>query len=264
MKKSLQALSLLVSFSAIADVQLNNLSKKDVENVTAEFGANFAHTAVAAPETDGIWGVEVGIVGGKTSSPNFSDVIDSSGGKGSDFQSLYHAGLMGRIHLPFDLFAEMTILPEQEISDVKIKNNTFSVGWNAGRSLGLPLDIALGFDYGKGEVNFSQDADATTTPPTPATDINFSTKTTVYWLGVSKSFWIVTPYVKVGQSKIDGELKADADIFGYTASTKENVSLSGTFVAGGINFQLAILKLGVEASQIQDTNRFSGKLSLDF
>ncbi len=264
MKNSFLFLSLMISFSAAADIQLNNLSKDDVEKVSVEFGGNFAHTAVAAPETDGIWGLEIGVIGGKTDSPRFSDVINASGGKGTDFKSLYHAGVMGRVHLPFDLFAEMTILPEQKISDVKIKNNTFSVGWNAGGFFGLPLDIALGFDYGSGQVSFHQDADATTTPQTPATDINFTTKTKVYWIGVSKSFWIITPYVKVGQSKIDGELKADADIFGYSASTKENVSMSGSFLAGGVNFQLAILKLGIEASQIQEARRLSGKLSLDF
>lgn len=264
MKKSLLALSVLLSFSAYADIQLNNLSKDDVEDVTVEFGGNFAHTAVAAPETDGAWGVEVGVFGGKTKSPNFSDVIKASGGNGSDFESLYHAGVMGRVHLPFDLFAEITILPEQEISDVKIKNNTFSVGWNAGGFFGLPVDVAVGFDYGKGEVSFHQDADATTTPPTPATDVSFTSKTKVYWVGVSKTFAIVTPYVKVGTSNIDGELKADASIFGYTANTKETVSLSGTFLAGGVNLQLAFLKLGVEASQIQDARRFSGKLSFDF
>lgn len=261
MKKPLLALSLLVSFSAYsATIQLDNLSKDDVKDVSREFGGNFAHTAVAAPETDGLWGVEVGLVGGRTKSPNFSDVIDASGGNGSDFKNIYHAGLMARAHFPLDLFVEATLLPEQEFSDVKIKSQTFGIGWNFGSYFSLPVDVAVGIDRGNGELSFHQAAAGAV----PEANVDFKTKTTVYWIGVSKSFWIVTPYLKVGTSKIEGDLSADASILGYTSSTKENVSLSGSFLAGGLNFQLLFLKLGVEASQVQDARRLSGKLSFDF
>lgn len=260
MKKYLVPLALLFSFSAFSQVQIDNLTKDDVKDVTAEFGGNFAHTVVAAPETDGGWGVEVGIVAGKTKSPNFSDVVNQAGGEGDDFKSVYHAGVMGRVHFPFDLFAEVSVLPEQDFDDVKIKSTTFGVGWNVGGFFGLPLDVAIGLDQGRGEVNFHQDADGTT----PEADVQFKTKTTIYWVGVSKSFWIVTPYAKIGQSRIEGDLDATASIFTYSAKQSESVSLSGGFYAIGANFQLGFLKLGVEGSQIQDTRRFSGKLSFDF
>lgn len=261
MKRLLLTIPLLVSFSAYSQsIQLNNLSKDDVEDVSVEFGGNFAHTAVAAPETDGAWGIEIGVVGGKTKSPNFSDVIKASGGDGSDFESVYHAGAMARVHLPGDLFAEVSLLPEQEIDDVKIKSQSFSVGWNVGGFFNLPVDVAIGFDQARGEVNFHQDASGGGVEA----DVKFKTKTTVYWVGLSKSFWIVTPYVKAGTSTIDGDLRATGNILGYSASNKESVSMSGTFLAGGVNFQLGFIKLGVEASQIQDARRFSGKLSFDF
>ena len=263
MKKLLLTLPFLVSFSAYSQsIQLNNLSKDDVEDVSVEFGGNFAHTAVAAPETDGGWGIEVGVVGGKTKSPNFSDVIKASGGNGSDFESVYHAGAMARVHLPMDFFAEVSFLPEQEIDDVKIKSQSFSVGWNLGGYFNLPVDVAIGFDQARGQVNFHQDLDASS--GTPEADVEFKTKTSVYWIGLSKSFWIVTPYIKAGTSTIDGDLNATGNILGYSASNKEKVSMSGTFLAGGLNFQLGFIKLGVEASQIQDARRFSGKLSFDF
>ena len=58
MKKSLALLASVLSFSEFAaDPQFADISKKDVENVSKEFGTNFAHTAVAAPETDGLWSV---------------------------------------------------------------------------------------------------------------------------------------------------------------------------------------------------------------
>lgn len=265
MKKSLLALSLVLAAPAAysQSIQITDLTKDDVEDVSVEFGGNFAHTAVAAPETDGGWGIEVGVVGGKTKSPNFSDVVDASGGDGSDFTSVYHAGAMARVHLPFDIFAEATMLPEQDFDDVKIKSQSFSVGWNAGGFFNLPVDVAIGFDYGTGEVNFHQDADIPNN--VPDTDVTLETKTNVYWVGVSKSFWLITPYAKVGQARIEGELSADADILGYKlGATNEKVTMSGTFLAAGLNFQLLFIKLGAEVSQIQDARRFSGKLSFDF
>jgi hypothetical protein len=263
MKKSLCALSLCLTFSAFADVpQFSNLSKSDVEDVSKEFGANFSHTSVAAPETSGLWGIEVGVVGGKTKSPDFSDVIDSSGGDGSDFKNIYHGGLMARAHFPFDLFLEATVLPEQEISDVKVKSRSFGLGWNFGEFFNLPLDLAIGLDHGMGEVKFHQDQNIPTS--TPDSDIKLKTKTTVYWLGASKTFAFFTPYVKAGVSKIQGDLDATGAILGYTASTSETVNLSGGYAALGANFQLLFFKLGLEGSQIQNTKKVSAKFSFDF
>ena len=262
MKKFL-AISLLLSMSAYAaDPVFSDLTKKDVEDVSMEFGGNFAHTAVAAPETDGLWGIEIGAVGGQTESKKFADVIDASGGDGSDFKSLYHAAVMARAHFPFDLFVEATMLPEQEFSDVKAKSSSFGVGWNIGRFASLPLDIAVGADFSTGEVKFHQDADIPNS--IPESDIKLETKTTVYWVGISKTFAFFTPYAKVGTSRIEGDLNATGQILGYTSATKESVNLSGSFLALGANVQLFFIKLGVEGSQIQDTKRVSGKLSFDF
>lgn len=262
MKKYLIGFTLLLSLPAFSQVQIDNLTKDDVEDVSAEFGGNFAHTAVAAPETDGIWGIEVGLVAGKTKSPNFSDVVEDAGGDGGEFKSVYHAGVMGRAHFPGDIFAEVSFLPEQEFDDVKIKSQSFSLGWNAGAFFGLPLDLAVGIDRGNGEVNFHQDEDLTS--GSPEADVKFETTTTVMWLGVSKTFWFVTPYAKIGTSKIEGELDATAQILTFGGGQKEEVELSGKFLAAGANVELGLIKLGIEASQIGDVRRASAKLSFDF
>ena len=261
MKKLILPIIMLLSFPTFAqDIQLRDLSKDDVEDVSKEFGANFAHTTVAAPETNGLWGIEVGVIAGTSQSPNFSDVVDASGGDGDDFKRVYHAGLMARVHFPLEIFVEATVLPEREIEDVKIKSNSFGIGWNAGAFFNLPLDIAVGIDRGNGEINFSQEAQGSD----PATDITLETQTTNMWIGVSKTFLIVTPYIKYGQSKIDADLKADASIFGFTASRSQSVDTNGSYLAVGANLELGFLKLGLEGSQIQQVRRTSVKLSLDF
>ncbi len=84
------------------------------------------------------------------------------------------------------------------------------------------------------------------------------------WVGVSKTFAIVTPYLKVGTSTVDGDLNAVAGVFDQSGQTSESVSSNGGYFAAGVNLQLLLFRLGVEATQMQDTQRISGKLSLAF
>jgi len=257
MKKSVIFLSALLSFSAMAaGPQLDNLSKDDVEDLSQEFGGNFAHTVVAAPETSGLFGIEVGVVAGQTSAPKFKDLIEENGGKGSDFESLYYAGLAARAHFPLELFVEASILPEQEISDITISNTSYGVGWNFGGFFNFPLDLAVGVNRAGSEISFKQ------TTPVNAT-VNLETTTTNYWIGASKSFFLFTPYFKVGTSSIDGDLKATADIF-EGVKTSQSVETTGGYFALGTHINLLILKLGLEYSQVQDVKRVAGKLSFSF
>lgn len=257
MKKLLPFALALMSLPALSqNIQFDDLSKSDVENVAREFSANFAHTGVSAPETDGLWGVEVGLIAGQSSSPDLKDVISDSGGDGSDFKNIYHAGLMARGHFPFDLFAELTVLPEQEISDVKIKNTSFELGWNAGAFFNLPLDLAIAVNRSNSDISFKQDQPVDN-------KIDLESKTTMVWVGVSKTFLFVTPYLKVGTVKADSDLKANVSVLNYSSDQKESVTNDGGYLALGANLQFAFFKLGLEASQIMEVKRATLKLSFD-
>lgn len=256
MKHFLSLAVAFVSLSAFAaGPQFNNLSKSQVEDIAREFSANFAHTGVSAPETDGLWGVEVGIVAGKSKSPDLSDAIDDSGGDGSDFESLYHAGVMARAHFPFDIFAEMSLLPEREINDVKIKNSSFEIGWNAGGFFSLPVDLAIGLNIANSDLSFKQ------TQPV-ASEISIESKTKMAWIGVSKTFLFVTPYLKLGKAKSESDVKSTQPA--VFADGNQTVDNSGGYLALGANLQFAFLKLGFEASQIMSVKRASAKISFDF
>jgi len=256
MKHFLSLALTFVSVSAFASgPQFDNLSKSEVEDVAREFSANFSHTGVSAPETDGLWGIEVGVLAGKSTSPDLKDVIDSSGGKGSDFKNLYHAGVMARAHFPFDLFAEVTLLPERDFDDVTVKNSTFEIGWNAGGFFNLPLDLAIGLNRANSDISFKQ-----TTPV--ASEISLESKTTIAWVGVSKTFLFVTPYLKLGTVKAESDVKSTQPA--VFADGNQTVDNSGGYLALGANLQFAFLKLGFEASQIMSVKRASAKLSFDF
>jgi hypothetical protein len=246
--------------------QLENLSTSDVEKVGNEFAVNFAHTTVSAPETDGLWGIEVGIMGGTTRSPNLKKVINSSGGEGEDFKSIYHAGVIARAHFPFDIFLEGSILPEREISDVEVSSGSIGGGWNAGAFFGLPLDLAVGGSTSTGKVSFDQEP--TTSIPSEAT-ITVDTKTTLLWVGASKKFLFITPYAKVGYAHTQAEIKVDTEvgngtIFADTNKQNEEVDKNGGYLALGANLQLTILKIGLEFNQMNGVKTATGKLSLDF
>ena len=261
MKKSLAALLSVCSLSVFANPQFDNITRKDVKNVSEEFGTNFAHTVVAAPETNGLWGIEVGVMAGTSRSPEFKKVIDRSGGDGSDFKNIYNGGIIGRVHAPFDLFAEFSYLPEQEFDDVKGKSSSFGLGWNLGGFFNWPVDVAIGMGYGTGDVSFHQASNGATVPEA---DIELKTKTSLYYVAVSKTFLFFTPYAKVGIAQIKGDLDASAEIFNITGRTSESVDLNGSYLALGANIDVFFLRFGVEASQIHDVSKLAGKLSFAF
>lgn len=259
MKKFLPLSLMLFATSAFAqDIQFDNLSKSDVENVSREFAATFSHTGVSAPETDGLWGVEVGVIAGQSKSPDLKDVIDASGGKGSDFKNLYHAGVMARAHFPFDIFAELTILPERDFDDVTVSNKSFELGWNAGGFFNLPLDLAVAVNRTNSEISFKQEISNVDNK------IDLETITTMYWIGVSKTFLFVTPYLKIGRAKTDADLKSTVSVLQGSTDTKISSDPSGGYLALGANLQFAFFKLGAEFSQIMDVKRTSAKISFDF
>jgi hypothetical protein len=270
MKKFMFPLLAMLAVPAFAtDIQLNNLSQSDVDKVTTEFATNFSHTAVAAPETDGAWGVEVGIVGGATGSPRLKKVINEAGGEGKDFKTLYHAGVMARAHFPLDLFAELNILPEKEISDVTVSNKSFGLGWNAGGFFGLPVDLAVGANISSSNMEFDTVIDNASTGNIPVdSKIKLDSKTRVLYVAVSKTFWFVTPYVKVGTAHQDSDIKVKGTgtVFNtsVTAGQKADADVNGGYFVAGANLQFALFKLGFEFGQTMGVKRASGKLSLDF
>lgn len=267
MKKLVTGLFLMTAFAAHAEnPKFENLSKNDVEKVANEFAMNFAHTVVNAPETNGMWGVEVGVMAGRTSSPELKKVVDNAGGDGDDFKNIYHAGLLARAHFPLDIFLEASVLPEREISDVKVAAKSLGLGWNAGAFFGLPLDLAIGVSASSSNVEFNQQTTVGATPTD--TKIGVDSKTRNIWIGASKTFLFVTPYIKVGRirSESDVDTTVAGNVFGQDISGQDSVdvSTSGGYLALGANLEFTIFKLGFEASKLAGVSRATAKFSLDF
>ncbi|MGE3609019.1 MAG: hypothetical protein AB7I27_05485 [Bacteriovoracaceae bacterium] len=269
--KSLFAMALSICSVSLfaATLELDQLSKDDVKKVGNEFSSNFSHTTVAAPETDGLWGVEVGVAGGTTSSPRLQQVVDDTGGNGSDFKTLYHAGLIGRVHVPFELFLEANILPERTFSNVTVKNRSFGLGWNAGSYFNLPLDLAIGYNFSNADMSFDQTINNSSTGNTDVdATIKVAGKSSISWIGVSKTFLFFTPYFKAGLAKTDTDVSVDASgsasIFSFSSSQSQSTSSSGGYAALGANLQFFFMRLGFEASQMIGVKSATAKLSIAF
>lgn len=261
MKTLLAALVLIPCLALAADPALNNLTKAEVRDIANEIAVNLSHSAVAAPETEGLWGIEVGLVGGRTRSPELSDKVEDSGGDGDDFENIPHGGLLVRGHFPLDLFAEVMVLPTVKASDFEVSSRSFAVGWNAGGFFTWPVDVAVAAEFSSANFEFDQVVNSVDT------NTQFETKSRRLWIGVSKTFLtFLTPYAKFGGFSSDSDIKVDGTqtIFNYTASQKQSVSSSGGYGALGLNIDVLLLRLGLEVSRSADVGRASAKLSLAF
>jgi hypothetical protein len=261
--KLMLALALLCTSALAEPPTLQNLTKSEVEDVSKEFAANFSHTTVSAPTTEGIWGLEAGILAGRIASPALKEVVDSAGGEGSDFSYTYHAGVFARAHFPLDLFAELTYLPAMTIEEVDVENKSIGFGWNAGGFFGLPLDLAIGAAFSNAEVSYTQGA----TPSFPGeSQIKVTPKSQMYFVGMSKQFLFFTPYAKAGvaRSTTDVSVNTNFPLFSFTNDQSETLTSTGFYGVIGANVQLLFLRLGIEAARILDVQTLTGKLSLSF
>jgi hypothetical protein len=261
----------LCSFNLYAQTpEIDDLSKGDLKDIATEFSANFAHTTVSAPHTKGIFGFEVGLIAGLTNTSKLADLVKEQGGESDDFKRMPHAGLMARVHIPMQFFVEATMLPKFEVSDVEVSNMSLGGGWNMGRFLNWPLDVSFAVEMSKSELGYEQVINNTSTGNTDVNaDISFKSSTTTYWVGFSKRFIFVTPYLKVGGAKMDSDIEIDTaggtgTIFAFSTGQSASADNTGGYFAVGANIHLLFMNLGFEASKIMDIGRATGKLSFEF
>ncbi len=253
-------LATTIQLASAADIALQNLSKDEVNDLSNEFSANFSHTVVAAPETEGAFGVEVGLAAGLTTSDTFKKLINEAGENGDDYGKLPHAGLIARVHFAFDIFAELNYLPSYDSDELSLESRSFAVGWNLGNFFSFPLDVAVGVNMSQSELSYQQVISSVNT------DVTFENSTRTLWVGVSKNVLFLTPYAKLGTISNETDLKVDGSttILDFTSSTSYNATDSGMYLAAGLNVQLLAFRLGAEYSKINDINRMSAKLSIAF
>ena len=255
--------SALSSPSFAASWSFQNLTQDDVDKVMREMSANTTMHSVLPPSALGsIFGFELGVVGGRTSSPGIDEIakrVDASASVGQ----IIHAGLVGAVTTPIALTVEATYLPTIETTELRYSQYALGLKWTLSDKLIpiLPLNLALRGFMAKSELNWKQ----------TQSGVEFKAVSDLQVSGLqlllSPKLWVVEPYVGVGVASSNGKFTqsgtAPVPIFADSSTEKESKN-STTQLLVGLDVRLLVLGLGVEYMKAFGSDSVTGKLSFKF
>jgi hypothetical protein len=250
----------MLSFSAYGKVSFTDLSDSDFKKVVQDMSANFVHTSVsgASPLGD-IFGFELGLVGGLTSTPEL-DKFAKEVSPSVDADSIAHGELIGIITVPLALTAEIGLIPKVGQDDFKFSSYHLAAKWTPSELFfELPVAVAAKVQYSQVNVGVK---DTIANIPT-----TFDYESSILGVSaiVSKNFVVFEPYVGFGYMKADGKMDVTGSTTVFTGSrVSASSEPSSSMFMVGTEVKLLIVKLGVEYMNVFDTSRFTGKVSFYF
>jgi hypothetical protein len=255
---------LLLSFSvsAQAGIGFTNLTSSDFDKISKEFSGNFSHTSVTGAGTLGtLFGFEVGLVGGLTSSPEIDSIVSRSL-PGESLANLYHGGVLGALSIPFGLTGEILLIPTMKASDASFQMTSLALKWTMSESvLILPVNVAVRGFLSSSDFEFKQSSggiDGTVKNKNSVTGLQ---------LLVSPNLPFVEPYAGVGflSGKNSLSLSGTGTIFDTSLTTGQSADStnSSTQLLLGVNLRL-LVSVGLEYARSFDTSRYTGKVGFSF
>jgi hypothetical protein len=245
--------------ASATSLSLTNLSDSDMKKIVGDLTTNFMHTSVSGASGLGhIFGFEIGIVGGQTSTPHLNDVVHETDPTVSA-DTVYDAALLGVLTVPFGISAEIGLLPSVGKDDFKASATSVAAKWTLTESvLDLPFSLAAKASYTTANIKAKQDVGGV------SIDYKYDNTDTVIMGIVSKNFVIVEPYFGLGVVSGRGELSGSGTSIYANGSTSGSANRSSTTWMVGAELKLLVVKLGLEYANAFDTNRIAGKLSFFF
>ncbi len=263
MKKQLGFLAIIILTCAnvfASSPNFSNLSSSDVTSVMNDFSALSSYTSVSGASGRGsIFGFEVGVVGGLTSTPNVNSVAQKTDPNAS-VPMMPSAGLLGAISIPMGLSFEVVLLPKYTANGVNLQKYGGAVQY---KIIDFPISLSVKGSYTKTSLDFTEvisGGNAT---------INFDDTVMAVDLMAGKDLIFFEPYVGLGYASANGNLGVTgtaSSIFApsYTSAQSTNVTPSSARILVGVNFKLLIINLGAEYLRTFGTNAFNFKLSAGF
>lgn len=252
--------SLFLGLSAQAQsIPLNNLSSDDLNKVVGDLSVDFLHTSVSGASSLGhLFGFEVGVVGGQTSTPNLNQVANQTGTANAG--KLYNADILGVLTIPLGLSAEVGVLPKQGSSGFAFSAFSAAAKWTITDLISLPVSLAGKLSYTTDSLSFNG-----TVSGSPV-DYSYTNTETAFTGFISKDLVFIEPYFGLGYVSATGNLSANAAIFnsGFTTATSASASRTGVLWIVGTEVKLLFVKLGLEYMSMFSTSRVDGKLSFFF
>lgn len=270
--------ALLPAFANAETPTLSNITAGDFDKIVEEFSANFNYTSVTpASSLGGLWGFEIGVVGGMTKAPELYRLVKNADPNTKFKDKLPHGGALLRVGLPLGLTAEAVIFPNTTISRLKMKQYGGAVQWTVTDVFftDLPVTIAAKGYYTQTGLEYSQNVTERTTNTTVAATIDFEDSIYGAQAFVSKKFLVFEPYLGFGFAKANGELDVRANItsiapqfaifaagFGNGRSASSNPSTS--VLTAGLDVKLLFIALGAEFQRSFGKSSYTGRLSFRF
>jgi hypothetical protein len=250
----------VLTFSAHGEgFSFQNLSDEDFKKVVQDMSANFVHTSVsgASPLGD-IFGFELGIVGGQTSTPEldkYAKEVDPS----VSADKVPHGEIIGIITVPLAITAEIGLIPKVGQDDFKFSSYHLAAKWTPSELFfELPVSIATKVQYS--QVNVEIKDTINTIPTTFDYDSSILGVSAI----VSKNLAVFEPYVGFGYMKADGKMDVTGSTTVFTGGSSATSKPSSSMFMVGTEVKLLVVKLGVEYMNVFDTSRFTGKVSFYF
>lgn len=256
MKNNLLIAMLLMPLVAFTAPDFSNLDENDMKTLAKGFGANFTHNSMmGASKLGTVFGFQVGVTAAQTDVPKIDDLAAE---QGSELKSLFNAGLMGAVGIPFGISFEAVMVPSMKADGASLENSSFAIKWNINDVIPvLPVNLAIRGFQSNAKFSFTQDV---------TNEVKNETTVTGAQLLLSPMIPVVEPYIGVGMLTSKNKLTATASIFdgAYSASTSSDETVSGTQFLAGVEVNMLLLKLGAEYSQAFGNTRYGIKLSFGF
>lgn len=262
----------LITTNAFASGTLNldQLSQNDVNAISKEFSANFAHTILAPASSLGkIWGVEFGVMGGATKTPEINRIAKIYS-PSSNITAIPTAGLIGGVTFPFGINAELNMIPTIKSSNYRIRNVSYALKWEVSRLMpASPVDVAIRLHHNSGKFSYgSVINNSTTANQNVNANTTWENSSSGYNLEISKKLLFFEPYIGFGHISSTTDIgitgSANISIFTFSSASSYQAKNSGSHFFAGFNFNLFVVKLGAEYDQIMGVKKMAGKLSFYF
>lgn len=250
---------------------LDQLSQNDVNAISKEFATNFTHTILAPASSLGkIWGLELGLMGGATKTPEISRVSKLHSPSSHDVNAIPTAGLIAGVTFPFGINAELNMIPPVHASDVSLQNVSYALKWEVSRFMpASPVDIAVRVHANSGELGYTSIINnASTGNQNVNAKATWKNTSSGYNLEISKKLLFIEPFVGFGlvstKTNIGVTGASNISIFTFSSAGSYQSKNSGSHFFAGLNLNLFIIKVGAEYDQIMGNKKMAAKLSFYF
>lgn len=282
-------LALLALPAHASDLSLKDITKNDFDTMMKEFSSN-AHysTVTGASGLGGLGGFELGVTGGISKGPGTIAIVKRSDPSTKYDDNFYHAGLLGRVGLPFGLTGEFLFLPKLVQKNARLNRWGIGALWtlNEAEIVGpdFPVTVAVKGFVTKTALGYSQTV-KTSLPIIGAVsgtaDVDLTSTVWGIVPMVSYKILMFEPYVAAGFTNAKAKLEytvgnigvngvSPSDLYSYILNQSNfpgnsaSSSFSSIQFQAGLDVKLLFFSLGAEYANVFGTASYTGRFSFRF